>query len=122
MTDAFGGVESEPFWDDAAPYEGPNLYARHEGQEVTGLRTQVIQFKMRPGDQCIARGVMLLSDDRVYIWSVRAEGHADMNGRRRLATLSRQSFADTARGLFKFERDRIEPDLLDHYQAQIDAL
>lgn len=117
MTDAM-----ERFFDRDAPY-GPNGYAYGRGEEVIGRRVQTIQFKMRPGDPCLARGVMKMDDGRVYVWTVRSERHADpITGRRRLATLSRRSFEEEARELFAFERDRIEPDLLDEYRRMLDAL
>lgn len=121
--DQLGPEIAERFWDDAAPYEGKNLYARGTGAYVSGGIAAAIQFKMREGDQCDARGVMLMTDGRVYTWTCRAERHADLNGRRRLATFMRSgTFADHARGLFEFERTRIDPELMDHYRAQLAAL
>jgi hypothetical protein len=102
---------------------GERFYDRDAEAEVTGKIVQQVTFRMRAGDQCTARGVMLMSDGRVYICTERAERHADVgSGRTRLASLSRQSFAATAVGLLEFERDRIEPGLMDGYRAQIDAL
>lgn len=112
----------ERFYDQAAPY-GANGYAYYRGEEVDGMSVQTIQFKMKPGDQCLARGVMKMADGRVYTWTVRSERHPDpATGRHRLATRSRRSFEETAREMFECERDRILPDLLDFYQQQVDAL
>ena len=121
MEGAFNG--SEPFWDAAAPYEGPTLYARHEGREVVGPFVRTVQFRMSAGDSCIARGVMEAADGRLYTWTVRAGKHADRKGHRRLATLLRSgTFEENARGLFAFERHRIDPDRIAEYGAQLNAL
>jgi hypothetical protein len=113
---------TERFWDEMAPY-GANGYSFGRGEWVDGSVSQSVQFKMRPGDQCIARGVMLMSDGRVYTWTVLAEGREHRPGApRRLASLSRQTFADAARGMLTFEWDLIDPDLIDGYQSQVDAL
>lgn len=122
MTDALETVQAEPFWDRSAPYVGPHDYTRGTGEFVTGKITRAIQFKMRPGDQCIARGVMEMSDGLVYLWAVRAEGHADGEHRRLAGRVRSGTFEQNARELFEFEKSRIEPDLLDHYRAQCDAL
>lgn len=114
--DAFAG---EPFWDDMGPYEGPNLYARGTGEYVPGRVTAAIQFRTERSQQCIARGVMLMDDESVYLWTVRRERHADVNGRRRLATRVRQSFREAAAGLLEFERSFIDPDLYAHYANQV---
>jgi hypothetical protein len=115
---------TEAFWDQGAPY-GPNGYSFGRGERVEGKVSQSIQFRMRPGDQCLARGVMLMTDGRVYTWTVLREGRDRGDGRRRLATLVRTSFEETARGMFDIERDRIDPELIDcvgGYRAQVNAL
>ncbi|AXH66482.1 hypothetical protein SEA_SATIS_333 [Streptomyces phage Satis] len=121
---------TDRFWDQGAPY-GPNLYSFGRGEWVDGSVRQSVQFKMRAGDQCIARGAMLMDDDRVYTWTVLAEGREHRPELpRRLATRWRlrfggdavRTFKDVAAELFEVERDRIEPDLIDHYAEQIDAL
>lgn len=114
--DAFAG---EPFWDNAAPYTGPHGYAECKGEPVPGRVTAAIQFRMERSEQCIARGVMLMDDESVYTWTVRRERHADMNGRRRLATRTRRTFREAAAGLLEFERRYIDPDLYAHYADQV---
>lgn len=113
---------TERFWDQGAPY-GANQYSYGRGEWVDGSVSTSIQFKMRPGDQCIARGAMLMDDGRVYTWTVLAEGREHRPGvPRRLASLSRLSFADVARGMLECETDRIDPELIDGYRAQVAAL
>lgn len=117
--DAFAG---EPFWDAMGPHEGPNLYARGTGECVPGWAVVVIQFRTPRSERCIARGVMLMDDDSVYTWSVMRERFSDMNGRRRLASRSRQSFRETAAGLLKHEQEYMDPDLYAHYAKKIEKI
>jgi hypothetical protein len=113
---------TERFWDRSAPY-GVNGYSYGRGEWVDGEVSQSVQFKMRAGDQCIARGVMEMTDGRLYTWTVRAERHADMSGHRRLATLMRSgTFAELSHSLFAAEESRIDPDRIAEYRAEIDAL
>ena len=121
---------TERFWDQAAPY-GPNLYSYGRGEWVDGKVSRSIQFTMRDGDQCLARGAMLMNDGRVYTWTVLREGREHRpESPRRLASMvcvrfggdSVATFRDEARGMLEFERDRIEPDLFDVYRAEVNAL
>lgn len=99
------------------------FYDRDRKREVEGRVEQTIQFKMKPGEQCTARGVMRMDDGTVYTWTIFTPRYRDVDtGRRRLATLSRQPFKETALGLLAFEEDQIEPDLLDECRKTVDAL
>ena len=118
------------WWDTSAPY-GPNGYEYGRGEDVTGhVVAREITFDMQPGDPgCVARGVAEMTDGRVYRFTVRKPGHdtvKDHNGRPRprLASLSRQSFHETARGLLQWEADghRIPPDDVARYSEMINAL
>jgi hypothetical protein len=118
------------WWDTAAPY-GPNGYEYGRGEDVTGHTVaREITFDMMPGDpNCIARGVAEMTDGRVYMFTVRKPGHAterDHNGRPRprLASLSRQPFHETARGLVDWEAagGRITPDAAAAYRDMISTL
>lgn len=122
---------SDRFWDQMAPYgPAPLFYSYGRGEWVAGSVVQSVQFRMRAGDQALARGVMLMNDGRVYTWTVLREGREHTPGTpRRLATLNRTrggdsaaTFAGIARELLTFERDRIEPELFDGYRVQVDAL
>ncbi|MCP9209542.1 hypothetical protein [Streptomyces cucumeris] len=94
------------------------------GAEVEGRVADSVQFLLARSVQCISRGVMAMDDGRVYIFTVRREGHGDVGsgGRRRLATRMDGTLKDVAAGLFAMERDWIDPDLLDHYTEKINAL
>lgn len=117
--DAFAGG---PFWDGYGPYEGPHGYARGTGEYVPGRVTAAVQFRTERSVQCIAHGVMLMDDGSVYLWTVRREGHEDEDGRRRLASRSRQTFRQAAAGLLESERDYIDPDLYAHYAEQVSKI
>jgi hypothetical protein len=97
------------WWDVAAPY-GTNGYQFGRGEVVTGGTVlREVTFDMQPGDpNCVARGVAEMTDGRVYMFTVRKPGHGpeyDGRERPRLATLSRQGFAETAHGLLNWEED-----------------
>jgi len=118
------------WWDTAAPY-GPNGYQYGRGEDVTGHTVaREITFDMMPGDpNCIARGVAEMTDGRVYTFTVLKPGHAttrdhDGRPRPRLATLSRQTFHEAARGIVEWELagHRLTPESARAYGEQISAL
>lgn len=118
------------WWDSSAPY-GPNGYEYGRGEDVTGHTVaREITFDMQPGDpNCIARGVAEMTDGRVYTFTVVRPGHVttrDHNDRPRprLASLTRQSFHEAARGLLKWEADghRITPGDVTRYGDMISEL
>ncbi len=116
------------WWDDAAPY-GANGYQFGRGETVREISVrQEITFDMMPGDpNCVARGVAQMADGRVYTFTVLKPDRAterDGRVRVRLATLSRQPFHETARGLLMWEADghRIDRADVARYVAEIDAL
>jgi hypothetical protein len=113
---------TEKFWDRDAPY-GPNGYTFGRGEWVESPAVRSIQFRMRDGDQCLARGVMETEDGHVYTWTVLREGREHRpDVPRRLASRVRQSFTVAAREMLKFEQACIEPDMLGYYAQQVDAL
>ncbi len=119
---------TEKFWDQGAPY-GQNGYSFGGGEWVDGTVTRSIEFRMKPGGQCFARGAMEMADGTVYLWTVLNEGREHRLGEpRRLASRSWQSFRDLAHGLFLMEEDCIRPDLMDDtgtvpgYRSQLAAL
>ena len=118
------------WWDTAAPY-GPNGYQYGRGEDVTGHRgAREISFVlMRVDPICIARGVAVMTDGRVYTFTVLKPGHAttrdhDGRPRPRLATLSRQTFHEAARGIVEWELagHRLTPESARAYGEQISAL
>lgn len=118
------------WWDTAAPY-GPNGYQYGRGEDVTGhVVLREITFDMMPGDpNCTARGVAEMTDGRVYRFTVRKPDHVtdrdhDGRPRPRLASLSRQPFHDTARGLLESEvlGKRVTPERAAQYRDMIDKL
>lgn len=99
----------------------------HAGAEVTARVVRSVQFKTDRSSQCIARGVMETDDGSVYTFTVRREGHGDVGygNARRIATRMHGTFAATAVGLLEFERDYIDPDLINGpggYAEQVNAL
>lgn len=118
------------WWDTAAPY-GANGYEYGRGEDVTGHTVaREITFDMMPGDpNCVARGVAEMTDGRVYSFTVLKSDHTttfdnDGRPRPRLATLSRQTFHETARGLLEWELagHRLTPESAREYREQISAL
>lgn len=118
------------WWDTAAPY-GPNGYEYGRGEDVTGHTVaREITFDMMPGDpNCIARGVAEMTDGRVYRFTTLKPGHVttrdhDGRPRPRLASLSRQSFHETARGLLEseFAGHRLTAEDVARYRDMINTL
>lgn len=122
------------WWDDSAPY-GTNGFQYRKGERITGMViAREIAFAMMPGDpNCAARGVAETTDGRVYMFTVlrpefarerREAGERTGRKHTRFASLSRQSFADTAHGLLTWEEagHRIAPDDVARYRREIDAL
>lgn len=118
------------WWDTAAPY-GPNGYQYGRGEDVSGHTVaREITFDMMPGDPgCVARGVAEMTDGRVYRFTVRKSSHdtvTDHDGRvrLRLASLSREPFHETARGLLEWEAagHRVTSADVERYGNMISAL
>lgn len=116
------------WWDSSAPY-GVNLYEFGRGEPVTGHTVaREVTFNMMPGDpNCTARGVAEMTDGRVYMFTVLKPDHArEIDGRERVrfASLSRQPFHETARGLVDWEATggRITLDAAAAYREKISTL
>ena len=122
------------WWDDSAPY-GANGYEHHKGERITGaVVAREVAFAMQPGDpNCTARGVAEMRDGRVYMFTVlrpefarERREHGERTGRMqtRFASLSRQSFADTAHSLLNWEEDghRVSEGDAMLYRQEIDTL
>lgn len=122
------------WWDDSAPY-GANGYEWHKGERITdAVVVREVAFTMMPGDpNCAARGVAEMTDGRVYMftvlrpeWARERREAGERTGRRhtRFASLSRQSFTDTAHDLLTWEEagHRIAPGDAARYRQEIDAL
>jgi hypothetical protein len=115
---------TERFWDEMAPYEGPNGYARCTGEEVVGSITQSIEFKLETSLMLSRVGVREMTDGRRYILAIRKAGHVPSHGHARVAILHRghMTFKELAEDVYRRERGFMDPGLAKFYRQQIDAL
>lgn len=113
----------EPWWDDFAPY-GRYGYSYGRGEEVPDWRVvRSVQFVTSRSTVVSMSGVAELADGRVYRLSIRRPNYELLNGRRRVAHRDfRSTFEELARVMWMNEQRFVDPGLVDHYQAQIDAL